>query len=88
MDTLLLIVCRYCDEHWGTSPKEFVKNLTAGKIKAYFDWIEETHAQRITAASSFKTYWRNLKTYYVEVNGHKIDGDISSDCINISPSSA
>ncbi|EDN09494.1 predicted protein [Histoplasma mississippiense (nom. inval.)] len=71
---------------WGRSGgkfnEEFLENLTAGRVKTYFDWVEDTHRNSIKAASAFDSYWRVLKILYVERTGHGMDSGMEQDCLN------
>ncbi|OJD24573.1 hypothetical protein ACJ73_04067 [Blastomyces percursus] len=73
---------RFCSDELKTTEAEFFENLTAGRVKTYFDWLENTHRNSIKAASAFDGYWRLLKTLYVEHTGHGMDDGMAQDCLN------
>ncbi|KAL2382416.1 hypothetical protein RJZ90_003258 [Blastomyces dermatitidis] len=52
----------FCSAELKTTEAEFFKNLMAGQVKTYFDWLENTHRNSIKAVSAFDSYWRLLKT--------------------------
>ncbi|OJD21511.1 hypothetical protein ACJ73_07150 [Blastomyces percursus] len=72
----------FCSAELKTTEAEFFENLTAGRVKTYFDWLETTHRNSIKAASAFDGYWRLLKTLYVEHTGHGMDDGMAQDCLN------
>ncbi|OJD15954.1 hypothetical protein ACJ73_08928 [Blastomyces percursus] len=43
--------------------EESLENLTAGRAKTYFNWLEDTHQNSIKAVTAFDGYWRLLKTF-------------------------
>ncbi|EDN03883.1 predicted protein [Histoplasma mississippiense (nom. inval.)] len=75
-------VQRFCYAELKTTEEEFLENLTAGRVKTYFDWVEDTHRNSIKAASAFDSYWRVLKILYVERTGHGMDSGMEQDCLN------
>ncbi|EDN05685.1 predicted protein [Histoplasma mississippiense (nom. inval.)] len=72
---------RFCSAELKTTEEEFIENLTAGRVKTYFDWLENTHRNSIKAASAFDSYWRLLKTLYVEHTGRGMDDGMAQDCL-------
>ncbi|KAL2359143.1 hypothetical protein RJZ56_008020 [Blastomyces dermatitidis] len=58
---------RFCSAELKTTEAEFFKNLMAGQVKTYFDWLENTHRNSIKAVSAFDSYWRLLKTLTTDV---------------------
>ncbi|EDN05446.1 predicted protein [Histoplasma mississippiense (nom. inval.)] len=72
----------FCYAELKTTEEEFLENLTAGRVKTYFDWVEDTHRNSIKAASAFDSYWRVLKILYVERTGHGMDSGMEQNCLN------
>ncbi|OJD10414.1 hypothetical protein ACJ73_09803, partial [Blastomyces percursus] len=73
---------RFCSTELKTTEEEFLENLTAGRVKTYFDWLEDAHRNSIKAATAFDGYWRLLKSLYVEHTGHGMDDAMVQDCLN------
>ncbi|EDN05085.1 predicted protein [Histoplasma mississippiense (nom. inval.)] len=72
----------FCYAELKTTEEEFLENLTAGRVKTYFDWVKNTHQNSIKAASAFDSYWRVLKILYVERTGHGMDSGMEQICLN------
>ncbi|OAT07656.1 hypothetical protein BDBG_03695 [Blastomyces gilchristii SLH14081] len=73
---------RMCAEELDMTRKEYLRGLTADRIKAFFDWLKDTHINRIKCASTVSTYWRHLKMLFARENGRILDEEIRSDCLN------
>jgi transposase len=62
---------------------QYIENLTAAHVKTFLDWFRETHQESVEAASSLNSYWRILKSLYVDKHGFGMDEAMQRDCRNV-----
>jgi hypothetical protein len=66
-----------------STPEELLENLNAADVKTFFDWLEQNYKNSIKTASAVNTYWRLLKTFYVDHTDYGMDESMKRDCLNV-----
>ncbi|OJD20620.1 hypothetical protein ACJ73_08044 [Blastomyces percursus] len=72
----------FCPSEFNTTPKQWLKNMEAADVKAFYDWLYRTHQGRIKALSVLHSYWRRLKMFYRRFNEQGIDSFTAEDVLN------